>query len=597
MTQSPKKPARRPEVVTRQRSRVPATHLGRYRHHYLLGAILLLAWFLLPRMLRMPDLPGGPAIVLGQARPLTSAPGLEHQPRIVPGSDWVVHTVLRRDRGDWDLFRVSLADGTSQPVAVAPGVSEHGPAASPLGDEVAYVRITSDGCEVMVQSIALGVPRPIAPCTRKFPTLVDWSPSGSMLAYTAPQADDAEGLRRVYLIDIVKGDGRRLTDAVSPTGTDFYPRFSPGGGKLAFLRGEPQPDHRTTLWVVDVDTGKEKQLTGLPAQLGGMAWLDEERLIYSSLDAGSMRGRLVNVETGVEQAIESNGFMHPDYREEDGTLVVAEPRSDRDMAIIGADRDASLVAQSTSDDHSGRLSADERWIAFISRRSGFDELWIAATDGEATRRLTSFDGATVRYPEWSPDGSKILITVQTDAGERLYIVDVVGGTAAPVDTTFDDITTPRWIEGGCVAGCRDAGGWGICTGDVNGVRRIAADYYRPHPAGAGNIYVVDDAGALYNMAVTDGSVTKILDGMPANGRYGWEVDEGTLYLLAGGETGNAGRLMRVDIDGGEPETLYTGAMPVADTTISVGRQSGSILLTLFQTSSDDLVVYENVSFE
>ena len=195
------------------------------------------------------------------------------------------------------------------------------------------------------------------------------------------------------------------------------------------------------------------------------------------------------------------------------------------------------------------------------------------------------------------DGQQILITLQTDAGERLYIVDVVGGTATPVETSFADITTPRWIEGGWVAGCRDTSGWGICVGDANGIRRIAADYYRPHPAGAGNIYVVDEAGALYNMAVTDGSVTKILEGMPANGRYGWEVDEGTLYLLAPGETGNTGRLLAVDIDGGEPETLYTGAMPIADTTISIGRQSGNILLTLYQTASDDLVVYESVFFD
>jgi Tol biopolymer transport system component/DNA-binding winged helix-turn-helix (wHTH) protein len=580
-----------------RKSRVPTTHLGRYRHHYVLGAVLLLAWFLLPRLVRMPTPPDGPAIVLSGARPLTSAPGLEHQPRLVPGSDWVVHAVLRRNHADWDLFRVSLADGTSQPVAVTPGVSEHGPAVSPLGDEVAYVRLTTDGCEVVVQSIALGVPKSAAPCTTRFPTLVDWSPSGNALAYTAPQATDVDGRRRIYLVDIVTRELRRLTNAVSATGTDFYPRFSPGGGKLAFLRGEPQPDHRTTLWVVDVDTGEERQLTTLPAQLGGMAWLNEKRLVYSTLDAGSMRGSVISVDSGIERPIESNGFMHPDFRGEDATLVVAEPRSDRDMAIIGADRDATLVAQSTSDDHSGRLSADERWIAFVSRRSGYDELWIAATDGETTRRLTSFDGATVRYPEWSPDGEQILVTVQTDAGERLTIVDVVGGTAIPVETSFDDITTPRWIEDGWVGGCRDATGWGICVGDANGVRRIATDYYRPHPAGAGNIYVVDDAGALYNMAVTDGSVTKILDGMPANGRYGWEVDEGSLYLLAGGETGNSGRLMRVDIDGGEPQTLYTGAMPVADTTISIGRQSGNILLTLFQTSSDDLVVYENVVFD
>ena len=218
-------------------------------------------------------------------------------------------------------------------------------------------------------------------------------------------------------------------------------------------------------------------------------------------------------------------------------------------------------------------------------------------DGDAARQLTRFDGASVRYPDWHPDGSRILVSVQTDAGERIYDVDIVGGTVNEIETGFDDVTMPRWMEDGWVAGCRDENGWGICVATSSGVTQIARNYYRPHPAGIGNAYVVDAEGRFFNMSLTDGSVTKILEGMPGNGRYGWEIDEGSLYFFAGGDTGNTGMLMRVDLGGGDPETLFTGTMPVADTTISIGQQSGDILLTLFQTSSDDLVVYEDVDFQ
>jgi Tol biopolymer transport system component/DNA-binding winged helix-turn-helix (wHTH) protein len=578
-------------------SRVPDSHLARYKHHYLLGAIALAAWLLLPRLLVTPDATPSPSIVLSGARPLTSAPGLEHQPRIVPGGEWVVHVVQRRDRPDWDIFRVSLADGAQQPVAVTPGVDEHGPAISPLGDELAYVRLSAEGCDVVVQSITLGVPEPVTTCTTRFATVVDWSPAGNQLAYTIAEADDAESRRRIYLVDKSGGETRRLTDAVSPTGTDFYPRFSPSGEKVSFLRGEPQPDHRSTLWLVDVESGDETQLTQQPAQLGGMAWLDDDRLIYSVFDSGNLRGHLVNIENGENRPIESNGFMHPEYLAADKLLVVAEPRSDRNLALLADFGEAKVVAQSTSDDHSGRLSPDEQWIAFVSRRSGVDELWIAATDSNATRQLTRFDGAAIRYPDWHPDGSQILVTVQTDGGERLFSVDIVSGVATEIPTSFADITTPRWIAGGWIAGCRDDSGWGICVGSGSEVTRLVDAYYRPNPTESGDVYVVDDAGTLFRLALADGTTTKILDGMPGDGRYGWEVADNTLYFLAGGDSGNTGQLMRVSIGGGEPETLLSSPMPVADTAISIGQQTGAVLFTLFQNASDDLVVYEDVAFE
>jgi hypothetical protein len=178
-------------------------------------------------------------------------------------------------------------------------------------------------------------------------------------------------------------------------------------------------------------------------------------------------------------------------------------------------------------------------------------------------------------------------------------VDVVSGSATPVATDFADITMPRWLPDGkrWVAGCRNTDGWGICLGNADTVERVADGYYRPRPSGDNRVSVVDSAGTLFSLSLDDGSSSELWDGLPGNGRYGWVVDDKRLYFLAGGEPGNAGRLMRRDLESGEIDTLYSGPMPVADTNLSIGKQTGAVLFTLFADSSDDLVVYENTGLK
>jgi len=585
-----------PVAAGKPASSTPASagHVRRYRNHYVIAAIVAAAALVLPRLLQNPAPPESLTLVLAGQKPLTSAPGLEHQPRIVPGGEWVVHAVLRRDRNDWDLFRVALSDGESQPVAVTPDVQEHGPAISPLGDELAYVRLSDSACDVVIQSLTLGVPDPVATCTRKFPTLVDWSADGDWIAYTAAQSSEVDKLRRIYRLNRLTGEARRVTDAVSATGTDFYPRFSPSGSQLAFLRGEPQPDHRATLWIVDVETGEETRLTTLPAQLGGMAWIGESQLMYSYSDAGRMRGQLRNLESGEDRPIESVEFVHPEYSAAEQLLVVAELRSDRDLALLMPDGEVRTVAQSTSDDHHGQLSYGEAWVALISRRSGYDELWISAIDGTTARRLTRFDGATVRYPDWHPGGQEILFTAQTEGGEQLYEVDIVSGAVSAITTPFLEITTPRWLPGGdrWVSGCLDANGWGICTGDGQDANRVADGYFRPQPLGDDFVAAVDESGVLFRLALADGSAEEIWDGMPGSGRVGWTLDNDRILFLNGGSASDTGRLLELDIASGEVVEKYAGLLPMTDTNISVGRKSGAILFTRFQSSSDDLVIFE-----
>ena len=103
---------------------------------------------------------------------------------------------------------------------------------------------------------------------------------------------------------------------------------------------------------------------------------------------------------------------------------------------------------------------------------------------------------------------------------------------------------------------------------------------------------MDKKGILYRLALADGTVEVIWDGMPGSGRVGWALDNDRILFLSGGDANNAGRLLELDTVSGRVAEKYAGLMPLTDTNISIGRNSGAILFTRFQSSSDDLVVFE-----
>lgn len=57
------------------------------------------------------------------------------------------------------------------------------------------------------------------------------------------------------------------------------------------------------------------------------------------------------------------------------------------------------------------FSPDGKWIAYVSDRSGGDNVWIARTDGSGARRISDEDDGAVRAsPEWSADGKSVYVS-------------------------------------------------------------------------------------------------------------------------------------------------------------------------------------------
>jgi len=73
-------------------------------------------------------------------------------------------------------------------------------------------------------------------------------------------------------------------------------------------------------------------------------------------------------------------------------------------------KSAAPLISSTRADSAPQFSPDGKRIAFMSNRSGNDEIWVCDSDGSNSIQLTSFDGPNVTTPRWSPDGDELPLT-------------------------------------------------------------------------------------------------------------------------------------------------------------------------------------------
>jgi Tol biopolymer transport system component len=87
------------------------------------------------------------------------------------------------------------------------------------------------------------------------------------------------------------------------------------------------------------------------------------------------------------------------------------------VALVGSTRN-DLVPQYSPDGHK---------IAFVSERSGHNELWVCNQDGSGAVQLTSLGATFTGPPRWSPDGSRIVFDSNATGAFHVYVVDAAGG--------------------------------------------------------------------------------------------------------------------------------------------------------------------------
>jgi hypothetical protein len=187
----------------------------------------------------------------------------------------------------------------------------------------------------------------------------------------------------------------------------------------------------------------------------GLAWLDEDHLIYSSNREGTFRLWQISRHGGEPQVVVAGGArpqwpsVSPDHRwlafidTGADTNIWQWPLSTRETAA-----QAEPFISSAGVDNSPAYSPDGKKIVFVSDRSGKEQLWLADSDGSEVRQLTNFEGAGVGSPRWSPDGRRIVFDASLLGQSAIWLISADGSEMHRLNNSSAKEYLPSWSREG-----------------------------------------------------------------------------------------------------------------------------------------------------
>ncbi|MGH7964877.1 MAG: Tol-Pal system beta propeller repeat protein TolB [Candidatus Binatia bacterium] len=176
---------------------------------------------------------------------------------------------------------------------------------------------------------------------------------------------------------------------------------------------------------------------------------------------------------------------------------------------LSSGRDSRLYS---SVGYSGRWSPDGSRIAVTVEQGGNSDLVLLSSGGQLIRRLTDHPGIDVS-PSWSPDGQEIAFCSGRGGSPQIYVMNVNTGSARRLTFRGDYNTSPSWSpKGDRIAYTSRAGGFRIMTinpggGDPQEVTAGEGPSWSPD----GRYLVLSQRGRLL-IASKDGRSVKQLTG-------------------------------------------------------------------------------------
>ena len=265
------------------------------------------------------------------------------------------------------------------------------------------------------------------------------SPDGGEVAFSW----DRTGTNEIFVAPVV---GERIYQLTEGSDRSVWPRWSPDGRSIAFLR-DSGGDERFQIWLMRRDGKRLRQLTeDVSAGHREITWSPDGTRIAFTSNSGGRRYRVevIEVATGVRVALtdgaDSDSIPHwsPDGRWLVFTSRRERVRTNSDLFVVasGGGEAVRLETRGGVDGESmdGVWSPDGRSIAFTTSLRGRYEIALAHLDGTAVRRVeiltnTVFDSAE---PAWRPDGRGVVYLQSRDAQETVRRVFIASHADSPV---------------------------------------------------------------------------------------------------------------------------------------------------------------------
>jgi Tol biopolymer transport system component len=396
---------------------------------------------------------------------LTSDAGLTTNPALSPDGKLLAYASDRSGEGNLDIYVKQVGGGEPIRLTRDPA-DDHEPSFSPDGTQIAF-RSERDGGGIYVVS-ALGGParRIVAGGTRP-----QFSPDGKWIAYTVGLGSwlffGGTGQARIYVVSSGGGEPRRLRSDFAGA---INPVWAPDSQHLLFLgnRDEKlsrQGEESIDWWVTPLDSGLPVKTGALDAtrsaNLSGWtqvyrwilpvpAWThDGEALIFSARSGDTTNLWRIGISPttwkviGAPERLTAGPTLElaPSAASTSGgslRVAFASSAVNSDIWSLAVDTNhgtvtgapTRLTRETTADFHPD-LSPDGQKIAWVSARSGTQEIWIKDLQTGEDAALTA-SGTDKWEPRFSPDGSKVSFSSYDNKKWTIYLIPTTGGTPQPV---------------------------------------------------------------------------------------------------------------------------------------------------------------------
>jgi serine/threonine protein kinase len=376
---------------------------------------------------------------------------------------------------------------------------EEFPAISPDGKSVAFTAETNGRRQIWVRLLAGGPPLkiPTEGANHLYPR---WSSDSASLIYYSPSSE-AEGRGAIWEIPMFGGAPRKLTNStggadlsrdgqrlafiryndgqmelavaardgsgaravarLEPNFKYYYPRWSPDGKWIGYLRSLYFDDD---VFVAPAGGGEPHRVVHDRSMLRGFAWAADSRsLIYSSsrgttmLYLPSFNLWTVGLEGGETRQLTFGeiSYVQPEINPA-GEALASQVRMQFNIWKYPVDgspvenvRRAVQITRQTGQVQTPSLGPGDKEMVYLSDSGGHSNLWIIKLDSGETRQIT-FERdpeKPVGVPVWSPDGKHIAFVIRSTTHEDvdLWLINPDGSNLRKVQ---DKGATAAWSGDG-----------------------------------------------------------------------------------------------------------------------------------------------------
>jgi len=230
--------------------------------------------------------------------------------------------------------------------------------------------------------------------TRSLSISPTWSPDRQTIAYTS--------YRRGYP-DIVLQWVHEIRSATPARGTqaiaNFLPAWSLDGSRLAFMSNR---DGNPEIYVMNRDGSDLRRLTNHPENDATPTWSPTgHQIAFTSNRGGSPQIWVINVDgTGLRRITSETHCDRATWSLQNEIAYASRAGGGNVIRIYefgsGRTRD---VTDNIGNNESPTFAPNGRHLAFVSTRSGREQIFTIARDGNGLRQITR--EGTNRYPNWS----------------------------------------------------------------------------------------------------------------------------------------------------------------------------------------------------